>query len=201
MNIVTYLRVSTEDQRLEPQRLELAEFCGRMNWTIEAEYSDVISGAKAERSGLDALLERCALGGVDAVVVVKLDRLGRSLLNVIGLVQKLKDMGTSVVCTSQGIDTRDDNPCGKMMMAVLAACSEFERNLIVERTKAGLRAARARGKVLGRPSEKLVADWPAVVAAWHAETGGRGLRRLALRLGGVSTATAAAKYREWRAAQ
>lgn len=156
------------------------------------EWSDVISGIKAARPGLDDLMARCAVGGIDAVVIVKLDRIGRSVLNIVSLVQKLTAMGVGLVCTSQGIDTRKDNPAGKMMLGVMASFAEFERDILRERTRAGLRVARKNGKVLGRPSPTLVAD-PArseIIAAWLVE-GGRGVRELAKRLGGVSVATAA----------
>lgn len=190
MNILTYLRVSTEDQTLEPQRLELAGYCARHGWTVLAEYSDVLSGAKAARPGLDSLRVRCEAGGVDAVVVVKLDRLGRSVINVVTLIASLEAMGVAVVCTSQGIDTRSANPCGKMQYQIIAAVAEFEREIIRERTRAGLAVARAAGKQLGRPSPALVGvNIPAVVAGWRAD-GGVGLRDLAARLGGVSVSTA-----------
>lgn len=191
MRVVTYLRVSTEEQTVEPQRLELAGYCNRQGWAQVAEYSDVISGAKAARPGLDALVARCAAGGIDAVVVVKIDRLGRSALNVFTLVKKLADLGTAVICTTQGIDTRNDNPCGKMMLAVMAAFAEMERDFIRERTKAGLRATKARGTVLGRHSKALKGvDVPVVVRRWEEEGRPAGYRGLALRLGGCSPATA-----------
>lgn len=158
---------------------------------MAAEFSDIYSGAKAVRPGLDALLARCALGGIDAVCVVKLDRLGRSLINVVGLVRNLAGMGVATICTSQGIDTRESSPCGKMIMGVMAAFAEFERDIIRERTVAGLKVARANGRVLGRPSAALVGvDVPAVIALWEDECGGIGLRELARRLGGVSVSTA-----------
>jgi putative DNA-invertase from lambdoid prophage Rac len=194
LNIVTYLRVSTSEQDVSAQRIELAAYCARAGWTLDAEFSDVLSGGRAVRPGLDLLLERCAAGGVDAVVVVKLDRLGRSLLNVVGLVRRLADMGVAVVCSSQGIDTRASNPCGKMILSVMAAFAEFEKDIIRERTVAGLVAARARGSVLGRPSPTLVAEAARgpIVATWLA--GGRvgGLRGLAVSLGGCSPNTASA---------
>lgn len=189
MNVLTYARVSTEDQRLDPQQIELRDYCARSGFVIEQEFSDTISGGTSSRPGLDALVDRCSLGGIDAVVTVKLDRLGRSVLNVVSLVQRLKDMGVALICTSQGIDTRDENPCGKLIMGVLASCAEFEKSIIQERTRAGLRAAKARGKTLGRPSAKLIPEWQATVAQWRDE-GGKGVRELAKRLGGVSTSTA-----------
>lgn len=191
MKVVTYLRVSTEDQTVDPQRLDLMNYLLRQGWAQVGEYSDVISGAKAARPGLDALVARCAAGGIDAVVVVKIDRLGRSALNVFTLVKRLADMGTAIICTTQGIDTRNDNPCGKMMLAVMAAFAEMERDFIRERTKAGLRATKARGTVLGRHSEALKGvDVEAVVKAWIEACKPAGYRGLALRLGGCSPATA-----------
>lgn len=100
-------------------------------------------------------------------------------------------MGVAVICPSQGIDTRADNPCGRMQYQIIAAVAEFERAIIRERTRAGLRAARGRGAVLGHPSQKAVPveQRAGVIAAWRAA--GTGVRDLAIRLGGVSTATAA----------
>jgi DNA invertase Pin-like site-specific DNA recombinase len=188
MNIALYTRVSTEDQSVNPQLLELREYAARNGMTIVAEYTDVISGAKAQRPGLDALLANTA--NFSLVLAVKMDRLGRSVLNVVSLVQRLKKMGVSIICTSQGIDNRDENPCGTMVMNIMASFAEFERAIIIDRTKAGLRNAKANGKILGRVSTKLIpeADRPAVIAAW--KESGDGLRVLAKNLGGVSPMTA-----------
>lgn len=192
MNIATYLRVSTELQDHASQRMELTEYCARQGWTVVGEYTDTISGSKAARPGLDALLAACRAGGIDAVCVVKLDRLGRSVINVVTLIAELEAMEVAVICTSQGIDTRASNPCGKMQYQIIAAVAEFEREIIRERTRAGLAVARAKGKQLGRPSPTLIAEpqRSEVIATWRAE-GGTGLRDLAIRLGGVSVATAA----------
>lgn len=198
MNILLYARVSTDDQTLDPQWLELREYATRQGWSVVGEYSDVLSGARAERPGLTALLARCGAGGVDAVVVAKLDRLGRSLLNVVGLVESLTQINVGLICVSQGIDTRKDNPCGKMMLSVLAAVAEFERDIIRDRTRAGLRAASARGVVLGKPSAALAGcpDIPGQIRAWS-ETGRvGGLRGLAKLLGGCSVATASRLVKE-----
>jgi len=197
MKILSYLRVSTESQTVEPQRIEIASYVARQNWTIVKEYSDVISGSKASRVGLDALVAHCESGGVEAVVVVKLDRLGRSVMNVVSLVQRLSAMGVAVICTSQGIDTRDSNPCGKMILSIMAAFAEFERDIIRERTRSGLVAARAAGKQLGRIS-KLMPGKPeraAIVARWRDESEGVSYIELGRMLGGVSASTA------WRVAR
>lgn len=196
MKIITYCRVSTVEQNNEAQRIELAAYCEKNAMEVVGAFDDVMSGGKAERPGLEALLGRCVGGSVEAVVVVKLDRLGRSLLNVVQLIGKLEGMGVALICTSQGIDTRRDNPCGRLQMNMLAAVAEFERSLIRERTRAGLAVARANGKVLGRPSRKMLPNFGEIVVDWRKETGGVGVRDLARRLGGVSTNTAARLARE-----
>jgi DNA invertase Pin-like site-specific DNA recombinase len=190
MNVLLYARVSTDGQTLEPQWLELRDRAAREGWSVVGEFSDVLSGGRAARPGLDALRTRCSAGGVDAVAVVKLDRLGRSVLNVVRLVEELDGMGVAVICTSQGIDTRKESPCGRMILQIMAAFAEFEKAIIVERTVAGLRVARAAGKVLGRPSRVAIPleQRAVVIAEWRAAR--TGLRDLAKRLGGVSVATA-----------
>lgn len=203
MNILLYSRISTDEQTMEPQWIELREYAARQKWKVAGEFSDVLSGAKAARPGLDAMVDRCAEGGVAAVVTVKIDRLGRSVLNVVQLIERLDKMKVGVVCTSQGIDTREGSACGRMMLGVMLAFAAFERDLIRERTRAGMKAAKARGSVIGRVS--LVAPVGEVargeiVAAWRAETRGKSVRDLARRLGGVSTATAAKWARELVAA-
>lgn len=200
MKILTYVRISTDQQDLAPQRIELAEYCQRMKLIFAGEYSDMISGAKAVRPGLDALLLRCSEGDITAVLVVKIDRLGRSILNVVQLIERLDKMKVGVVCTSQGIDTREGSACGRMILGVMLSFAAFERDLIRERTRAGLRAAKARGATVGRLSVVApVGDDArrAVVEAWREETGGRGVRRLAAMLGGVSTGTAANWAKEY----
>lgn len=192
MKVCTYCRVSTAEQNNEAQMIELRAYCEKNGMSVVAEFGDVMSGGKAERPGIDGMLRDCVALGAQAVVVVKMDRLGRSLLSVAQLIGKLDEMGVALICTSQGIDTRKDNPCGRLQMNVLAAVAEFERSLIRERTRAGLAVARANGKVLGRPSKALCANVPEVVRAWRTDTGGGvGVRDLAKRLGGVSTNTAA----------
>ncbi len=199
MNIVLYARVSTEDQTLEPQWLELRAWAAAHS--VVGEYSDVLSGGRAARPGLDAMRARCLVGAIDAVVVVKLDRLGRSVLNVVKLVEELDGLGVAVICTSQGIDTRKSSPCGRMVLQIMAAFAEFEKALIVERTVAGLKSARARGSVLGKPSAALAGctDIPGQIRAWLEAGRIGGLRGLARDLGGCSPSTAQRLVREHRA--
>ncbi len=195
MQIISYTRVSGDDQILDPQQREINAHCARNGWKIVDRFSDVMSGGRAVRPGMEALVSRCQQGGVEAVVVVKLDRLGRSLLNVVTLIDRLAKMGTAIICISQGIDTRQSNPCGRVTYQILAAIAEFEKSLISERTKAGLAVARANGKILGKPSKLLPppADRKSIVEAWLAT--GNGYEDLGVRLGGVSRATA------WRIAK
>lgn len=195
MNCVTYCRVSTDEQTIEPQRMELAEYARRRGWAIAKEFSDVISGGKTTRAGLDALLALVRAGGAEAVLVVKLDRMARSLSHFAQIVALLDKSGVAFIATSQGIDTSKDNPAGRLQMHVLAAVAEFERSLIRERTRAGMAAARDRGSKIGQPSVRMAGvDRAAVVAEWRAATGGTDYRALAAALGGVSSATA------WRVA-
>jgi len=113
------------------------------------------------------------------VVCFKLDRLGRSLPHLAQLVAELAAHGVALVCTSQGIDTSNDNPAGRLQLGVLMAVAEFEREIIRERVNAGLRAAKARGARLGRPATNDVhAD---AVCRLAAE--GKGVRAIARELG------------------
>lgn len=150
--IALYLRVSTGEQTLDPQRLELHEFCSRRGWKVTAEYTDTISGAKFTRTGLDRLMADVRKRRIDTILCTKLDRLGRSLPHLAQVIFELDGNGVALVCSSQPIDTSDENPAGRLIMHVLMAVAEFERSLIRERTRAGLKVARARGVKLGRPA-------------------------------------------------
>ncbi|NEP19474.1 MAG: recombinase family protein [Leptolyngbya sp. SIO4C1] len=141
--LVGYERVSTADQSLEPQHDRLEEAgCERI-------YSDVVSGAKADRSGLEEALAYLREG--DVLVVVKLDRLGRTLKHLIETIEDLNERGIGFRSLNDGIDTTTST--GKLMFHIIGAIAEFERDLIRERTQAGLKAARARGRKGGRPTK------------------------------------------------
>jgi DNA invertase Pin-like site-specific DNA recombinase len=189
MNVTLYLRVSTTDQTLEPQRIELTRYVEQRGWTINEECTDVISGSKSSRTGLDRLMELVREKKTEGILVVKMDRLARSLPHFAQLVAEFDKFGVALICPGQGIDTSKSNPAGRLQMNVLAAVAEFERSLIIERTKAGLAAAKARGVKLGKRSTRLPENHKAIVAEWKAE-GGKHLRELANRLNGVSVSTA-----------
>lgn len=138
---IGYARVSTKDQRLDLQIDALKRAgCGKI-------FSDVISGVSTERPNLDAMLSQCRAG--DTIVIYKLDRLGRSLVHLVNLVNKLMEEGIHLQSLTDNLDTSTSQ--GKLMFNVFASLAEFERDLIRERTQAGLKAARARGRVGGRP--------------------------------------------------
>lgn len=144
---IGYSRVSTNDQSLDSQIDKLKEY------GCEKIFTDVVSGAKSERKGLSDMLEYARSG--DTVVVFRLDRLGRSLKDLIEIMNKFQDKGIHFKSLSENIDT--STPTGKLIFHITGAFAEFERNIIRERTKAGLESARARGKNGGRPS-KINAD-------------------------------------------
>ena len=150
MKTAIYARISTDDQNLNSQLKECRDWCSRLNIT-PSEYTDKISGASTSREALDSLMADVRRGSIKAIVCYKLDRLGRSLVHLAQIVAELDSYGTALVCPSQGIDTRADNPAGRLQMHVLMAVAEFERSLIRERTNAGLKAAKERGVTLGRP--------------------------------------------------
>jgi DNA invertase Pin-like site-specific DNA recombinase len=139
--LIGYARVSTTDQNLDLQR-DALKSAG-----CEKVYEDRASGAKTERPGLEKALE--ALRAGDTLVVWRLDRLGRSLSHLIGTVGELQSRGVGFMSLQESIDTT--SPTGNLVFHIFGAIAEFERNLIRERTQAGLAAARARGRKGGRP--------------------------------------------------
>ena len=146
--LIGYARVSTDDQNLELQRDALLEA------GCEVTYEDTLSGARAERPGLAQATKALRRG--DTLVVWRLDRLARSLKNLIALSEELDDAGVGLRSIQESIDTKSSS--GKLFFHLMGALGEFGRNLIRERTKAGLDAARARGKVGGRPRSLTDAD-------------------------------------------
>ena len=139
--LIGYARVSTDDQNLDLQRDALqAVGCERV-------FEDMVSGARADRTGLVTLMSMLRAG--DTVVIWRLDRLGRSLKNLIELVERLESAKVGLRSLQENIDTTSSG--GKLVFHLFGALAEFERNLIRERTQAGLVAARARGRMGGRP--------------------------------------------------
>jgi putative DNA-invertase from lambdoid prophage Rac len=155
MTSAIYARVSTIDQNNAIQVTELKEYVERRGWALASVYQDQMSGAKASRPGLDQLMADARLRRFDVVVVWKLDRFGRSLVHCVSGIQELASLGIRFIATSQGLDTDESNPASKLLMHILAAVAQFERELIRERVSAGMKAAKARGtktgNAIGRP--------------------------------------------------
>lgn len=157
-----YIRVSTVDQNPQLQFDELREFCRARAWRDAGEFVDHgVSGIDSSRPGLRQLLQACHLRTIDAVIVWKLDRLARSLADLVRLTKTFESQGINFVSVrNPGLDTTTAQ--GKLFFGISAVFAEFERDMIIERTRAGIAAARARGKVLGRrrhpiPTERIVA--------------------------------------------
>src|SRR5450755_5161920 len=150
-----YARVSTTDQTNAIQVAELKDYVERRGWTLASVYQDQISGAKASRPGLDQLIADARRRKFDVVVVWKLDRFGRSLVHCVSGIQELASLGIRFIATSQGLDTDESNPASELLLHILAAVAQFERELIRERVSAGMRAAKAHGtktgSAIGRP--------------------------------------------------
>ena len=147
-----YVRVSTDQQTVENQIRELRQVAERRGWDVVEIYSDAgISGAKgrAGRPGLDRMLKEASRRKFDIVMAWAIDRLGRSLIDLLGTIQHLEACGVDLYLDQQAIDTT--TPMGKLVFQVTGAFAEFERSMIRQRVKAGLKRAVAQGKRLGRP--------------------------------------------------
>jgi DNA invertase Pin-like site-specific DNA recombinase len=150
--VALYFRVSTDGQTTENQRLALEAIVAQRGWTIVVTYDDNgISGAKGrdKRPGLDALLKDAMRGRFDVVMVWAMDRLGRSLADLIDTLRALEAAKVDLYLDQQAIDTT--TPAGRMFFHITGAFAEFERDMIRSRVNAGLARARARGVKLGRP--------------------------------------------------
>jgi DNA invertase Pin-like site-specific DNA recombinase len=148
MKAALYLRVSTEEQTTENQRLPLVEHALRNEWDYEI-FTDVVSGSKQSRTGLDRLMQRLRNKEFGVVAVVKLDRLGRNLKHLLQLIEEFRNKNVQFVSLSENIDT--NTPQGRLFLMMAGAFAEYERELIRERSMAGQARARKQGKKIGRP--------------------------------------------------
>jgi DNA invertase Pin-like site-specific DNA recombinase len=179
MRAAIYARVSTNNgQNPEMQLRELWEYCERRGWSVVAEYVDVgVSGTKENRPELDRLMADAQRRRFDVMAVWKFDRFARSVSHLLRALETFKALGVEFISLSEQVDT--STPTGKMVFTVLGAVGELERSLIVERVRAGLRNARARGKRLGRPRVPVDASKVARLRAqgksWAAISEGLGI--------------------------
>ena len=147
-----YLRVSTTDQNTDNQEHELRQIAERAGWTVFKVYRDHgISGAKGrdQRPGFDELWKDACGRKFDVVMAWSVDRLGRSLQDLVGFLAELHSLKIDLCLKQQGIDTT--TPAGKALFGMMGVFAEFERSMIQERVRAGLERARREGKRLGRP--------------------------------------------------
>jgi len=148
--VAIYTRVSTREQSTETQVVQLTAYCQSRGWTDVAVFrDDGISGIRDNRPELDKLRERMLHGEFSSIVVSKMDRLGGSLGMILRFWDEADAAGVRVIVIDQGIDT--STPAGRLQRNMLAALAEFERELILERTRAGIARARALGKKFGAP--------------------------------------------------
>src|SRR5579859_1092367 len=177
--VAVYARVSTTNhgQDTALQTRELKEYIERRGWQLAGEYVDIgISGTKEKRPELDRLMIDAHKRRFEVVCVWRFDRFARSVSHLLRALETFKSLGIEFVSFSEQMDT--STPSGKMVFTVLGAVAELERSLIVERVRAGLRNARAKGKKLGRP--RALVDAAKIS---HLRSQGRTVREIADELG------------------
>ncbi|MGO9516005.1 MAG: recombinase family protein [Candidatus Korobacteraceae bacterium] len=176
-----YARVSTPDQHLENQILDLRKLAAQRGFEVSREYCDRgISGSKARRPGLDAMMADARRGEFSVILVAAFDRIARSTKEFLQIVDELHELGIEFISAREAIDT--SGPMGRMFITMIGSIAELERSLIVERIKAGMRRAKLEGQRLGRTPLNI--DRAAIVRD---------------RLSGMSLTQVAKRYRVSRA--
>jgi len=160
MRIALYARISTERKRErqdpETQLLPLREYCQSRNWQIVQIYTDDVSAVK-KRPQLDQMLRDAAMHKFDCLLVVKIDRIARSVIDFIHIMQALTSAGIRLIVTTQNIDTDQTDPAKRFLTNILVAVAEFERELISQRVKDGIARSKAQGTYKGG-REAVVVD-------------------------------------------
>jgi len=187
--VAIYARVSTDEQTVENQRRELQAVADRHGWLIVSVFEDRgISGAKGrdKRPGFNALLDGVARRDFDMVAAWSVDRLGRSLQDLVSFLGELKAKGVDLFLHQQGIDT--STPGGRALFQMLGVFAEFERAIIVDRVKSGLARAKANGTKSGKPIGRPAVDEKVEKRVRAARAKGWGIRKIAKHVGvGVGT--------------
>jgi len=148
-----YVRVSTVEQETDLQEHELREYCERHGWSCIVYRDKGHSGAKNDRPALAAMMNDLRRRKIDVVVVWALDRLARSLKQLLSIAEECKSVGVDLVSLKQNVDTT--LPAGRLTFQVLGAVAEFEREMLRERVKAGMAQARRSGRHIGRPALRV----------------------------------------------
>lgn len=152
-DVAVYGRISTVNQNIETQLRETQDYCQRNGIVEYKTYADVgISGTTASRPQLDALLSDLRAGKIRVIVIFRLDRLGRSLTNLLDLLAEFRNRKVRLISISDGLDTQTDNPMARAFWKLLGVFAELEREIIRERVISGLARAKSQGKKLGRPA-------------------------------------------------
>jgi DNA invertase Pin-like site-specific DNA recombinase len=146
-----YIRVSTAEQETAMQEAELREYCERRGWELKVYKDHGQSGAKSDRPALNTLLADMRRRKIDVLVVWALDRLARSLRQLLTIAEECRSLGVDLVSLKQNVDTT--LPAGRLTFQVLGAVAEFEREMLRERVRAGMAQARRAGKNVGRPAK------------------------------------------------
>ncbi|MCP5381353.1 MAG: recombinase family protein [Kordiimonadaceae bacterium] len=185
--VAIYTRVSTTDQTTENQYLELKSIADRQGWEMVDHYQDFgVSGAKGrdQRAEFNRLWKDATQRKIDIIMTWSVDRLGRSLQNLVSFLGDVNALGLNLYIHQQGMDTT--TPSGRAMFQMCGVFAEFERSMIQERVKAGLARAKAKGITLGRP--KVSKKTEVAILALRSEN--KGIRKIAAELKvGVSTVT------------
>ncbi len=172
-----YVRCSTSHQDTDIQKKDLTAFCSRRGWMVHRIYEDKgISGSKDKRPALDRLMKDARQCRFQVVVVWRFDRFGRSVAHLVNALNEFRELGIDFVSLNEALDT--STPAGRVLFAVIAAIAEFERSIIVERVKAGVRKAQEAGVRFGRPRKGF--DYKRAVAL---RKEGLSYRQIADRLG------------------
>jgi len=145
---VLYMRVSSLDQHPETQLLDLQQMAAQRGYEVVKQYTDRISGAKARRPGLDELMHDARRGKFDVVLVWASDRIARSVKHYLEVLDELNRLNIEFVSFREQIDT--GGPLGRAIVVIIGAIAELERNLIIERVRAGMRRAKLEGRPIGR---------------------------------------------------
>jgi len=174
MRVALYTRVSTHDQQTLPLQQEaLREYAKRRGWGVVREVSEIASGATGvKRPKRDELLQAAKRREVDAILVWRLDRWGRSVADLVNSLSELEAVGVAFVSVTEALDLT--TPAGRAMAAMVAVFAQFEREILKERVKAGIAQAKAKGKSMGRP--RTAARQVEQVRALHA----RGMSQAAI---------------------
>ena len=188
IKVATYARVSTDQQTTDNQTLELERYCEARGWEIYASYIDKgVGGAKASRPGLNQMMRDAKARRFSAVVVVRLDRISRSVKHLVLLLDDLQTLGITFVSITEAIDLGTIS--GRFQASILSAVAEMEKGLISERVKSGLARAKAQGKSLGRPRLPVTDDQL------------RDVDHLSLRLAAEKLRVSRSHVARWRRAQ